>query len=394
MSQSGRLRTTAGSLPPSVPLQFTADSGIAVPIANNLNVLGDIVIAGSIPVKTVGIADTVTLEVQTTQAIAATDATKIGLSAFNSAQFTVDANGFVSLVGGGGTDLHVARYIVSAGGITDGANYTTISTAYAAAVLAGGVQTVFVQPGTYTENLTLSPNVNLTAFPCDAFTPAVTIVGKITSTITGTVSISNIRLQTNGDYFLECTGSNSGTVNFIGCYLIAGNANGIHLTNANSVIQLWNCFGDCSTNTYFIATGGGIKVFHSNLASGSNTTTNSTFANANFESQYSYMSFPITTSGTGSVSLFKSQIVCTNTTCLTHGGSGSSISMETRYESGTASAISIGSSLQVLHCSIFSTNTNAITGAGGLFYAFIVFYGTAASSGVNTGSQAALATLI
>lgn len=100
MSQSGRLRTTAGILPPVVPIQFTTNSGIAVPAGGNLNVLGAVVAAGTTPFRTTGLADTLTINVQTSQAIAATDATRIGLAAFNSTEFTVDANGFVSLIGG------------------------------------------------------------------------------------------------------------------------------------------------------------------------------------------------------------------------------------------------------------------------------------------------------
>lgn len=40
MSQFFVNSPSSGNLPPDVPLQFTTDSGIAVPAANNLNVLG------------------------------------------------------------------------------------------------------------------------------------------------------------------------------------------------------------------------------------------------------------------------------------------------------------------------------------------------------------------
>lgn len=50
--------TNSGNLPPSVPLQFTTDSGIAVPAANNLNVLGGI---GAV---TSGSGSTITITVQ------------------------------------------------------------------------------------------------------------------------------------------------------------------------------------------------------------------------------------------------------------------------------------------------------------------------------------------
>ena len=60
---------------------------------------GAVVVAGTHPVRTDGTgANTMALEVQISQAIAASNATNIGLAAFNSAQFTVDANGFVSAI--------------------------------------------------------------------------------------------------------------------------------------------------------------------------------------------------------------------------------------------------------------------------------------------------------
>lgn len=72
------------------------------PTAGAITVNGALVSAGTNPVRTHGTAtSTYAVEVQTSQAIASTDATKVGLANFNSAQFTVDANGFVSLTGSG-----------------------------------------------------------------------------------------------------------------------------------------------------------------------------------------------------------------------------------------------------------------------------------------------------
>lgn len=83
--------------------QFDVQTGTSPvgPLAGIVTFNGAVVPAGTNPVRTDGTdANTMALEVQISQAIAATDATNIGLAAFNSAQFTVDANGFVSLIGG------------------------------------------------------------------------------------------------------------------------------------------------------------------------------------------------------------------------------------------------------------------------------------------------------
>ena len=85
ISDDGTLATT-----------YTADSGSATPAANNLNVLGATVSAGTTPISTIGAGSTVTINAQISQALVASDLTKVGLCNFDSSKFSVDANGFVS----------------------------------------------------------------------------------------------------------------------------------------------------------------------------------------------------------------------------------------------------------------------------------------------------------
>lgn len=105
MSQAGS--TFRVSSTPSIPTSFVTNSGTATPAANVLNILGTTVAAGTTPFQFTGSGNTVTGQIQIGQAIASTDATKIGLCSFNSSQFTVDANGFVSLIQGGLTYTNV-----------------------------------------------------------------------------------------------------------------------------------------------------------------------------------------------------------------------------------------------------------------------------------------------
>src|SRR6202789_1974349 len=72
------------------------------PVGGVINLNGAVVAAGTNPVRTDGTGtNNLAIQLQTSQAIASTNAANIGLSAFNSEAFSVDGNGFVSLIGGG-----------------------------------------------------------------------------------------------------------------------------------------------------------------------------------------------------------------------------------------------------------------------------------------------------
>lgn len=295
-------------------------------------------------------------------------------------------------------DLHTARFIVSSGGSANGANYTTIASAYAAAVAAGAPQTVFIQDGTYTENLTLASGIDITSFDCDELygTPNVIISGKLSATFNGAVSLSGLALQTNSDYCLEITGSNPTNIILSNCQVRATNHNAIHMSSSGTPgISLFNCNANSYGNFNFFTTdqGGGVNVITSTIGKVSGSVVSDTFNAVSLLVANSIYGNSITMSGSCGFTYNNSAGSLASDTLLTLNNTGSSNVSNSRIESGTASAISIGTGATavVAECQVLSNNTNAITGLGTLNYGHITFTGT--SSTVNTSTQNALPVL-
>ena len=299
-----------------------------------------------------------------------------------------------------GDDLHTARFIVSGGGEPDGANFTTLATAYAAAVAEGAPQTVFMQPGIYTIGTQqLQNGINISAFGSDSALStvdgfggtSVIIVGKFTVANNCLATIYGVGLQGDSDYFLEMSGSTYGVINLDSCYLNAEDATGIGFStsNASAEINLLYCTGGISFDNlneslFAHSSAGTLSIDHTIIVSPGTDVFNSTVSAGNLNINHCNFQFPITSSGTASVDISHSTIDTSvhNVTALTMGGSGAHSINHTTVNSGTASAISIGNTTTLALCEIGSSNTNAITGGGTVDLAGIVFTGS--SSTVDT----------
>jgi hypothetical protein len=300
MSQAGILKITSGSLPPTVPTSFVTNSGTAIPAANVLNILATTTAAGTIPIQTTGAGSTVTVVAQISQAIASTNATNIGLAAFNSSEFTVDANGFVSLVGGGtaietitgntgGPEVPLAGNfnIIGTGSITvaGSANTETVQltglTNHAVLVGAGTATITKVGP-TATAGQVLQSQGSTTdpAFSTATY-PSTTTINQIlyssaANTVTGLATANNgvlttgttgvpviTALSANGQLII---GSGSGAP--IAATLTAGT--GVTITNAANSITIAATGGsfawvDVTTATQALAVQTGYVTDHTNV---------------------------------------------------------------------------------------------------------------------------------
>ncbi len=284
-----------------------------------------------------------------------------------------------------------AKFIVSSSAANG--THTTIAAALTA---ASSGDTIFIRPGTYTENLTLVAGVNLSAYDCDALTPNVTIVGKLTATFAGTSSISGIRLQTNSDNYLVISGSSNTVINLIECYLNASNATGITFSTSGTlaILRISECFGDLGTTGIKVfdhSSAGNLFILYSKFTNSGGSSTASTQSAGGLDIKFSDMRSPITTSGTTAGFTFYDFFIDTgaqNVTAVTHGSTeANGASMQSCFiGSGSASAISVSASalLKARDCIVLASNTNAITGAGSITYSNITFPDNSFTNNVTT----------
>ena len=409
--------------------------GALSPTAGNWNILGSSTAAGTTPVQTSGSVSTLTVQVQKAQAIASTNASNVGLAAFDSARFSVDANGFVTLNGSGAAETITGNTggalsptagnwnIVGNNTALNGfATYTTGSvstltvnsfgtnkwvvnptsgvgthtTIQAAVTAASAGDTIYVTANSsaYTENITLKVGVNIVADISDSLTPNVTIAGTLTLSTAGTVSLSGLRLQTNSAAFLTVSGSAASVVNIDYCYLNASNNTGISFTSSSSSanITITNCTGDVGTTgigMFAHSSAGQLNFTQSRFTNSGGSSTQSTCSSGSLNISRCTISFPITTSSTASGTCIYTLFDTSGQTPFTAGGSGLQAFRDCIFIGGSAVGFSAGSATPILTgCSVSSSNTNAISGAGTLTYSPINFFGT--SSTVNTTTQVPL----
>jgi len=274
---------------------------------------------------------------------------------------------------------------------TSAANGTHTTLAGAMADAVSG-DTIFLRDSV-TENVTLIAGVNIAAWQGGTLnTPSIT--GTLTMTAAGTCNISGVRLVTNSAVFLAVTGNAASIVNLNNCFLNASNNDGITFSSssASASIRIEYCKTDLATSgiKLFAHSSSGVLSFRyvTNGNSGGSSTA-STCSAGTLLFVETTINHPITLSGTGSVEAaeFSIDTSATNTTALTLGG-GSQAFRFTKIASGSASAVTISTTASLESCTINSSNTNAVTGAGTLLYSNLIFDGS--SNVINTTTQTAL----
>jgi hypothetical protein len=327
MSQAGIINEAGGGGGGSPVNTLTGNTGGAVPpTGNNINVVG----AGNVTVT--GDPGTSTLTITTNDAL---------------------------------TDLHVAQYIVSSSGTSGtGANYSTISAALTAAPAGSSI---FIQPGTYSENLTISKNINLFSSD-DTFGGFTVLSGNITFTGDVIATFNGFRIVDSGVDTIIADGSGKLLLYFHFIeFILTSSVPALSYTNSGqSSITFNNCYYSLPGGSQLFNQSANTDLEYIDCNILSQGTSASTASSGRTLLNYCVIDTPIITSGSNALNYEFNDVetYSDNATMLTIGGSGANRVLNNYISSGTSPCISIGSSCNVDLNTLNSSNINVITGLG------------------------------
>lgn len=279
-----------------------------------------------------------------------------GVITLSSVSFTSGSNIAATLTTASGIirgGNFVSQFVV---GLAPDAQYQTIQSAITAAAATGVPQTVIVQPGTYTENLTLSSTVDIRGSTFSG----VTITGAHTPPTTGRFTIQNCTLTSATDVFSSAA-AGSAEIIVEDCVITVTNGFLFDLDNwtGNLIVSATDSNG---TNDGIVNnTGGATVILHSSTL-GVGTGNPMVASGGSVEILECQIQCPVTLGGAGTF-VIDSGCSFINTLTIADSNAGS-INNSNFTTSGASITMSSSGAVFLENCVINSANNPAISGAG------------------------------
>lgn len=253
----------------------------------------------------------------------------------------------------------ITPYVV---GTSGEAGYQTIQSAINAASGAGG-GTIYIQPGTYTEDLTLVDGVDLWGVVGIADTATCIIIGTHTPPTSGSITIRNIFLQSATDIFAS-NAAGSAAVILIDIAIAVENGYTFNLPNWTSSGSFTIFDGGVigSINDGVVNNTGGALIFFTTATIGAGSA-NPMITSGSVEIYGCGVQCPVSFQ-TGSSVLVDGATLFTNSVTLANNSTG--IINNSSIFSGSEPAITMSSSgnWTVANSTLTSTNNPSIAGSG------------------------------
>lgn len=268
-------------------------------------------------------------------------------------------------VSGAGNSLTVNRtadnypitpYVVGPAGE---AGYATVQAAIDAANAAGG-GTVYVQNGSYTENLTLYDNIQVVGVSDFRDSSGATITGVHTPPAAGSFTFKGLTLASATHIFNSAV---AGTTHLIvaDCAIAVTNGYTFNLTNWTGDLEMWNCDTAGSTNDGAVNNAGGSSVYLYSTGVGAGTGNTAAISGPVLSSEsnfYCPLNF-----GTGST-LDISEADFFQTVTFSGNSTGTISQFKTSTGATAAFTMSSTADVSLLNGIVNSSNNPVIAGAG------------------------------